>query len=493
MTGYPGDPEDSRIVDRNPWWFHNDWTAGDPHLRRLEAQPLQLPARLVGRFDLAHPGVHTIRGPRQVGKSTDLKLLVRRFLEEGRAPRRVIYLALDLLEGQPPVAVSETIERAKRLAAADGPSLLLLDEVSAVPGWQIAIKELWDRGVIDDDIVVCTGSSAVDIARGAAERLPGRRGHGLDHVVLPQSFDAFATAVDGDIPPSPRLTLDLLMTQHGREVIEDSLIYASRIERAFMSYLRFGGLPAAVVEAAAGAAEPSELTRRILWDSFLREVVREGASEPAARALLERVIRSLGSKTNWSAMAREMDVPLVRGRGRHPDSRTVRDYIEFLANGYFVMVVYFWKNDSDSNALARDKKLYFGDLLLHEIAHDECSPGREVDVPALVENAVALALYRNYEPMRRQVIGFLDPDDLHVWSTSTGTEVDFVCGPRATVHPVEVKWVSRLDRRELSRLKRSFPHRPIVIATRSELEFASEHALIPVPLLLWALGDPASE
>ncbi len=493
MAELVGGAEESRIVDRNPWWFNDEWAAGDPHLRRLEAQPLQLPARLVGRFDLTHPGVHTIRGPRQVGKSTDLKLLAQRFLREGHAPRQVIYLALDLLEGQPPVAVSETIERAKRLAAADGPILLLLDEVSAVPGWQIAVKELWDRGVIDGDIVVCTGSSAVDIARGAAERLPGRRGRGLDHLVLPQSFDAFASAVDADIPPSPRLTLDALMTRKGRKVIEDSRIYVSRIERAFMRYLRFGGLPAAVVEAATGAVEPSEFTRRIVWDSLLREVVRKGASEPAARALLERVIRSLGSKTNWSAMAREMDVPLVRGGGRHPDSRTVRDYIEFLAKGYFVMVVYFWRNDSDSNALARDKKVYFGDMLLHEIAHDECSPGRAVDVPALVENAVALALYRNHEPIGRQVIGFLDPDDVHVWSTSTGSEVDFVCGPRATIHPVEVKWVSRLDRRELSRLKRSFPDRPIVIATRSELELANEHTLIPVPLLLWALGDPASD
>jgi hypothetical protein len=35
-------------------------------------------------------------------------------------------------------------------------------------------------------MVVCTGSSAIDLQKGAAERLPGRRGAGRDHLVLLQ-------------------------------------------------------------------------------------------------------------------------------------------------------------------------------------------------------------------------------------------------------------------------------------------------------------------
>jgi predicted AAA+ superfamily ATPase len=436
--------------------------------------------------------VHTIRGPRQVGKSTDLKLLVDRALKEGYGPRQVIYLALDLLEGQPAAAVARTVEQAKRLAASAGRCLLLLDEVSMVPGWQTAVKELWDRGVIDGDVVVCTGSSAVDLARGTAERLPGRRGRGTDHLVLPQTFDVFACAVDSDIPPSPRLPLEALLTPSGQQTIERAQIYTPRLSAAFSRYLRSGGLPAAVVEAAAGALEPSEQTRNILWDSLVREVLRKGASEPAARALLERVVRSLGSKTNWSQMAREMGVPLGRLSRGNPDYKTVRDYVEFLAIGYFILIVYFWKKDADSNALARDKKVYFGDPLLHEIALKECCPGEAMNLPALVENVVALALYRNFEPQRQQISGFLDPADLHVWETAKGTEVDFVCGPRTHLAAVEVKYQDHLDRRDLSGLKRAFPGRPVVLATKSHLEITKEHAVIPVHLLLWALGD-ASE
>lgn len=483
----PGD--DDRIVQTNPWWVRENWAGDDPHLRRLKAQPVVLPSPLVDRFDLDSAGVHTIRGPRQVGKSTDLKLLAERALRDGFQGRQVIYLALDLLEGQQPRAVSRAIERAKQLAASTGRSLLLLDEVSVVPGWQTAVKELWDRGVIDDDVVVCTGSSAIDLASGTAERLPGRRGRGRDHLVLPQAFDAFANATDPDIPSSPRLDLEALFSKAGRQALIGAQVYIPKLNAALERYLRFGGLPAAVAEAVTGAVQPSEDVLRLQWDSLLREVSRKGASEPAARALLERVVRSLGSKTNWSHMAREMGVPLGRRSRGNPDYKTVQDYIEYLAKGYFLLIVYFWKRDSDSSSVGRDKKLYFGDPLLHGVALEICCPGRPVDLPALVENAVALALYRRYEPQNRQIGGFLDPEDLHVWETSKGNEVDFVCGPRSTLDVVEVKYQEHIDRRDLSGLRRAFPGRPVVIVTRSQLELTDEHALVPASLFLWALGD----
>jgi hypothetical protein len=480
--------DDARIIELNPWWVRDDWLGADPHLRRLRSQPVTLPARLVDDFDIVTPGVHTIRGPRQVGKSTDLKLLAERALKERYQPRQVIYLALDLLEDQPIAALARQIERAKALAASDDRCLLLLDEVTAVANWQTAVKALWDRGVIDEDVVVCTGSSAIDLARGTSERLPGRRGRGHDHLVLPQSFDVFASALIPGLPPSPALTLSGLLTPDGHDALRQVQIHGPQLEMALERYVRFGGLPAAVVEAATGAETPSEDVERVLWDSLRREISRKGASEPAAGALLERVMRSLGSKTNWSHMARDMAVPLGRrGTGR-PDHKTLRDYVEFLAGGYFLLIVYFWKRDADSSSVSSDKKVYFGDPLLHQITRNLYSPGLPFDMPALVENLVALALYRRYEPAMRQIEGFLAPSELHVWETSRRTEVDFVCGPRAAIDAAEVKYQSRIDRRELSGLKRAFPDRPAVMITRDELELTEAHALVPAHILLWALG-----
>jgi predicted AAA+ superfamily ATPase len=125
--------------------------------------------------------------------------------------------------------------------------------------------------------------------------------------------------VSDEIPVSPRLTVAELCSADGEALLLDMRIYGPALQAALERYLRFGGLPAAVAEAASGAQEPSREVRRVLYDSLVRELQRRGASVPAGSALLERVVRSLGAKVSWSAMAREMDVPLVCGPRRELD------------------------------------------------------------------------------------------------------------------------------------------------------------------------------
>ncbi len=478
---------DGQIYNQNPWWTNPAWAASDPHVVALEAQPARLASDVVEQLDLARPGIHILRGPRQVGKSTDLKLLVKRALASGFEARSVIYLALDLLEGQRLSELAATVERARELAhggAASG--LLLLDEVTAVRGWQTAVKSLWDHGAIRASVVVCTASSAIDLQRDASERLPGRRAAGSDHLVLPQSFAAFARATRGEIPSSPRLTIAQLRTAEGVELLRDMRVYSPALDAALERYLRFGGLPAAVAEAVSGSPEPSREVRRVLWDSLLRELQRRGSSVPATHALLERVVRSLGSKVSWSSMAREMDVPLGRGSGR-PHYQTLRDYIELLAAGYFLFVLYFWRGGSQTNEQSRDKKVFFADPLLCGLALAE-APGLALDQPALVENAIGIALLRRYESPERLLEAFALPGRLHIWQTARGGEIDFVCGPRSALDVVEVKYRRDPGTTAAAAAARAHPGRPVVMATKDALQFTERYALVPASLLLWALG-----
>lgn len=480
---------DEEIAAQNPWWTSSSWRAADPHLTSLQAQPMRLAADLATSLDLRQPGIHVVRGPRQVGKSTDLKLLVERALTGGVPARSVVYLALDLLQGRHLSELAATVRRALDLAAGESPGLLLLDEVTAVEGWQTAIKALWDSGPIREEVVVCTGSSAIDLQRGTAERLPGRRRGGLDHLVLPQSFAAFAHAVNSDIPVSPRLTVADIHGTEGQALLREMRVYAAPLQSALEKYLRFGGLPAAVAEAAAGAHEPSREVRRVLYDSLVRELQRKGASVAAAHALLERVVRSLGAKISWSAMAREMDVPLGRspgGSGR-PSHQTVRDYVELLAGGYFLFVTYYWRTGSETNEQSRDKKVYIADPLLHTIALDG-APGLALDTPALVESTIGMALLRSYEPDERLLETFVLPERLHIWQTARGGEIDFVCGPRRELDVVEVKYRTNPSRSAAAAAARAHPGRPVLMATKNTQLTAERYTLLPVHALLWALG-----
>lgn len=473
---------DARILRQNPWWTSPRWEEQDAHLRRLATHPVLLPNPLPDRLDIDRPGLHTLRGPRQVGKSTSLKSLVQKAISAGRPPRNVVYLALDLLQDRPLSELADTVERTLVLAGTTPSRLLLLDEVTAVAGWQTAVKSLWDDGTIDRDVVICTGSSALDLADGTAERLPGRRGAGKDHLVLPQTFASFARALDPEIPGSPAANLEALAAPAGREILEEARLFGPRLEGLLDRFLVFGGLPASVREAVGGSAEPSEETRRLVRDSLDRELRRKSASLPALYALLERTVRSLGSKVSWSRLATEMAVPL-----KAPEHQTVRDYVELLAAAYFLIVVYYWRPDSDANALSKDKKLYFGDPLLYAVARDQ-APGLAEDRPARVEDAFAAALLRRYEPEEERFEGFLSPRRLHVWGTSRGGEIDFVCGPRERVDVLEVKLRRRIDRRTVAAIPRAFPGRPVFVATKNEFDLSGDYLMVPAHLLLWALG-----
>ena len=51
---------------------------------------------------------------------------------------------------------------------------LFIDEITALPQWEVAVKRLADRRVLRDVLLVTTGSRATDIRRGS--ELPGRKG-----------------------------------------------------------------------------------------------------------------------------------------------------------------------------------------------------------------------------------------------------------------------------------------------------------------------------
>ena len=105
-----------------------------------------------------------------------------------------------------------------------------------------------------------------------------------------------------------------------------------------------------------------------------------------------------------------------------------------------------------------------------------------------MENAVALALHRRYEPSERSAESFPAPERLHVWGTSKGGEIDFVCGPRDAIEAVEVADWAKVNRQKATAPMRALPGRPAIVATREELEFSPTANLVPAALLLWALS-----
>jgi hypothetical protein len=99
------------------------------------------------------------------------------------------------------------------------------------------------------------------------------------------------------------------------------------------------------------------------------------------------------------------------------------------------------------------------------------------------------AVARRYEQPERLIETFTLPERLHIWQTSRGGEIDFVCGPRRQLDVVEVKYSDNPGLSAAAAASRAHPPgRPTVMATKSLLRTGENYTLIPAHTLLWALG-----
>jgi len=188
----------------NPWWRDPGAITTDPDLRRLASQAVRFAHDLP--FDLTADAVYTLRGPRQVGKSTLLKRVAAELItRRGVSARNVLYFDVEgagiTTHLRLPNAVTSYLDWA-RTGDAAGRLYLLLDEVTGVEDWGTVPRVLYRRGALARVTVIVTGSHALDLKHGG-ETAPGRRGeHHVEHlnwILMPASFRAYVAAHAPDV------------------------------------------------------------------------------------------------------------------------------------------------------------------------------------------------------------------------------------------------------------------------------------------------------
>ncbi|MEA1971579.1 MAG: AAA family ATPase, partial [Thermodesulfobacteriota bacterium] len=221
------------LQQHNPWWFREELILDDEKIADYERESYRYIPPVMFEYPEDTDAILTLRGPRQIGKSTSMKLLIRRLLLELRIPRKyVFYFSLDRIEDFN--QLYELIDCYLQNLRPGNPQRLyiFLDEISFVRNWQRGIKALADEGKLKNVTLLLTGSNLLDIRKGA-ERMPGRRGKvsKIDFEQLPMTFVEFISLIE----PGIELT-DI-----------DSLIYhKDLLLRRFKEYLITGGFPLSV-------------------------------------------------------------------------------------------------------------------------------------------------------------------------------------------------------------------------------------------------------
>ena len=72
----------------NPWWESPERIESDRSIVEYQESKLQWQPKIREEFKLTQDVVYTLRGPRQVGKTTLIKMIARELLRDGVAPRQ---------------------------------------------------------------------------------------------------------------------------------------------------------------------------------------------------------------------------------------------------------------------------------------------------------------------------------------------------------------------------------------------------------------------
>lgn len=138
-----------RLREQNRWWDSPDALGMDYHLKAVAAAPFPINHPVEKMINLAQNRLYILRGPRQVGKTTILKKLIKNLItSDGADPRSIFYFAFDIagLRNAAEVkdAIISYINWARSLPVQRDRLWILLDEVTYTPDWAVGIKAAYD-------------------------------------------------------------------------------------------------------------------------------------------------------------------------------------------------------------------------------------------------------------------------------------------------------------------------------------------------------------
>jgi hypothetical protein len=495
----------SELGEQNPWWRDKASINGDPLIMAWEKSSFRWRPRIVETFQWDAKVIYSLRGPRQVGKTTLLRLKIRDLLNSGVDARRIFYWACDQVESFEKLStiINGYLAWARRFSKEI--LYLFLDEVSAVKDWQRGIKYLYDMGKLRNCLIVLTGSHSLDLVK-ATESLAGRRGEVdtlvdniPDKILLGAKFSEYVETRDEGLLKVLR-GLRLLSTRNRLNVLLDLAngkiperlnelkLYQQDLNGLFDDYLVTGGIPRATNSYVSRGAIP-EIVYSDYVNLILRDIARWGGNEIFLRQMVQRIVQTLSSQASWNALKDETEI------STHD---TARWYVDILRNSFVVSYLHHLNKDRGVPYYRKAKKIYFSDPFIFHALKWWALGGKQPFSEALeflkdteeksklVESVVCSHLIRllfNMEPSTQ----FDYTTRLFYWESGKKREVDFVAKLGDDFMPIELKYQPRVQRSDVFGIidfEKGGKSRKGVIITKDTWAQRRLHVEIPASIFL---------
>ncbi len=444
----------------NPWWKGKEHIREDKHIRDFEEKKYKWKPKLFEEVRLAPNNIFTLRGPRQVGKTTFVKLLIRGLLDSGADEKSVFFWNCDELVDFRELSslLREYLEFSKIGSAKE--KYIFLDEVSRIKNWQRSIKALEDSGELENCCLMLTGSHTLDIKYGI-ERLPGRTGKlGKDFALLPMSFSEYVGLLNPEaaekIKKIKNLSVKEINDKAGRAKIFDS-----ELKVLFAQYLITGGFPLVINEFFSNKKIPDYVYELYLkW--VVGDMVKWGKQEKILIQLLRAIIKKQSSAISWDSLAKESEIK---------SHKTVSSYVENLENMFALLVLYFLEPDKKTPDSNKNKKVYISDPFIFHVFNSRINFKENEMRPDLIE-AVAVS------NLARLTYDNLNPN-IYYWKNKR--EVDALVKIKNEIFPFEIKYQEKISKEDYKGLHH---FNGGVLVTKNTLVKGEKYSTVPVHILL---------
>jgi predicted AAA+ superfamily ATPase len=354
----------SSLLTQNPWWENPENIETETSIIKFEESRIKWTPRIRHYIKLDTEAIYTLRGPRQVGKTTLIKLIIRRLLRKGVNGRRIFYYSCDLVDN--PSRLVNIIKT--YLDATDYITehyrYIFLDEISAVKNWQRGIKYLYDLGQLKKTSILMTGSHSLDL-RKASERLPGRRGTGsntLDKILLPMKFAEYVETRDKEMNrmleesglrrfDRRKQIIEKLVKSEIPSELKQLSLYLEKLNRYLDDYLLTGGVARAVNDYLE-YGEITENTYRTYVDVTIGDFLRYNNDEIYLAQILRAINDTLCSQVSWRNLEKKTDIG---------SPNTVAKYIDVLKAGFVINPFYVVNRDKGTPDYSSNKKIHYAD------------------------------------------------------------------------------------------------------------------------------------
>ncbi|MBR5352307.1 MAG: ATP-binding protein [Bacteroidales bacterium] len=317
-------------------------------------------------------------GPRQVGKTTLLKMLV------SDTKNKVLEWNCD----EPDVRRRLTEPTSTELKAEIGDAdLILIDEAQRIKNIGITLKLLIDN--FPEKQVIATGSSAIEMSNSINEPLTGRK---YEYVMYPFSCEELFNEFG---------------EQEERRMLERRLIY--------------GSYPEVVNNSGEERETLTELVGSYLYkDIFSFQDVRK---PEIIEQLLQALALQIGSEVSYNELGRLLGL----------NTATVQRYIDLLEKSYVVFHLRSFSRNVRSE-LKKSRKIYFYDNGVRNALIGDYKPlALRNDTRALWENYIIA------ERLKHNAYNSFYGKS-YFWRTQQQQEIDYIEDIDGMLHTYEFKW-----------------------------------------------------